>query len=221
MRMRLFRFDDPAHAESAELLPWHANGTLDPLERGRVDRHVAECVACRRDLAELVRIQEILKADDELDLAMPHSLDRMHALLDSGTRRRRTDVGGVMNRWIGLPLWARVAIPAQALLVVLLLALVIAGRSTEPAYYRLLGAAPTLAPDADRIVVVFAPGTTEQTMRQTLLRIAARVVDGPNAAGAYTLQLPSRTQNAALALLRARSEILFAEPTPRPQVQRP
>jgi putative zinc finger protein/fervidolysin-like protein len=221
MRMRLFRFDDPAHAQAAELLPWHANGTLDPLERGRVERHVAECVACRRDLAELVRVQEIVKADADLDLAMPDSLQRMHALLDAGRRRRRTDVGGMKNRWARLPLWARVALPVQAATMLLLVALVIAGRSTEPTYYRLLGAAPTLAPAADRIVVVFAPGTTEQTMRQTLLRIAARVVDGPNAAGAYTLQLPSRTQDAALALLRARSDVLFAEPTPLPQVRRP
>jgi len=221
MRMRLFRFDDPAHAQAAELLPWHANGTLDPLERGRVERHVAECVACRRDLAELVRVQEIVKADADLDLAMPDSLQRMHALLDAGRRRRRTDAGGMKNRWARLPLWARVALPVQAATMLLLVALVIAGRSTEPTYYRLLGAAPTLAPAADRIVVVFAPGTTEQTMRQTLLRIVARVVDGPNAAGAYTLQLPSRTQDAALALLRARSDVLFAEPTPLPQTHRP
>ena len=221
MRMRLFRFDDPAHAQAAELLPWHANGTLDPLERGRVERHVAECVACRRDLAELVRVQEIVKADADLDLAMPDSLQRMHALLDAGRRRRRTDAGGMKNRWARLPLWARVALPVQAATMLLLVALVIAGRSTEPTYYRLLGAAPTLAPAADRIVVVFAPGTTEQTMRQTLLRIAARVVDGPNAAGAYTLLLHSRTQDAALALLRARSDVLFAEPTPLPQTHRP
>ena len=221
MRMRLFRFDEPAHAQAAELLPWHANGTLDPLERGRVDLHVAECVACRRDLAELVRVQEMVKADDDFDLAMPTSLDRMHALLDAGRRRRRTDTGGMKNRWARLPLWVRVALPVQAATMLLLVALVIADRPTEPAYYRLLGAPPALAPDVDRIVVVFAPGTTEQTMRQTLLRIAARVVDGPNAAGAYTLQLPSRTLDAALALLRARSEILFAEPTPVPQARRP
>jgi len=221
MRMRLFRFDDPAHAEAAELLPWHANGTLDPLERGRVDRHVAECVACRRDLAELVRFREILKTNDDFDLAMPTSLDRMHELLDTGRRRRRTDAGGMKNRWARLPLWVRVALPVQAATMLLLVGLVIAGRSTEPAYYRLLGASPMLAPDADRIVVVFAPGTTEQTMRQTLLRIAARVVDGPNAAGAYTLQLHGGTQDAALVLLRARSDVLLAEPTPLPQPRRP
>jgi anti-sigma factor RsiW len=219
--MRLFRFDDPAHAEAAELLPWHANGTLDPLESRRVDRHVAECVACRRDLVELLRVREIVKADDDFDLAMPNSLDRMHALLDAGRRRRRTDAGGMKNRWARLPFWVRVVLPVQAATMLLLVVLVIAGRSTEPSYYRLLGAAPTLAPDADRIVVVFAPGTTEQTMRQILLRVAARVVDGPNAAGAYTLQLPGRTQDAALALLRARSDILFAEPTPLPQMHRP
>ena len=51
-------------------------------------------------------------------------------------------------------------------------------------------------------------------MRQTILRVKARVIDGPNAAGAYTLQLPAGAQNSALAAFRARSDVVFAEPTP-------
>jgi hypothetical protein len=218
--MRLFSFDDPVHMEAAELLPWYANGTLEARERTRVDRHVAECVACRRDLADSLRVQEILKANDDVDLALPNSLDRMHALLDAGRRRRRTDADGAMGRWVRLPLWVRLTIPAHALLTLLLVAFVLSGRPAEPTYYRLLGAAPMLAAEADRIVVVFAPSATEQTMRRTLLQLAARVVDGPNGAGAYTLQLPSRTLDSALALLRARSDVIFAEPIPTPQVRR-
>lgn len=57
--MRFFARQDPAHCETSELLPWLLNGTLDDAERGRVERHVAECVQCRR---ELVREREFSQA---------------------------------------------------------------------------------------------------------------------------------------------------------------
>jgi hypothetical protein len=210
--MRLFRFDDPAHAEASALLPWYANGTLNARECSSVERHVAECVACRRDLAELSHLQAALQEHD--DLGPPESLDRMHALLDTRSRPRPTGVGGLMHKWDRLPIWARVALSVQSGVLVLLLAVMIVGRPAGPHYYRALGAAPALTSGADRVVVVFAPGTSEQTMRHTILRVKARVVDGPNAAGAYTLQLPAGAQTSALAAFRARPDVVFAEPTP-------
>jgi anti-sigma factor RsiW len=210
--MRLFRFDDPAHAEASALLPWYANGTLNARERSSVERHVAECVACRRDLAELSQLQEALQEHD--DFEVPASLDRMHALLDIRSRPRPQGVGGLMDKWDRLPIWARVTLSMQSGLMVLLLAGMVIGRPASVQYYRALGAGPALASGVDRVVVVFAPGTSEQTMRQTILRVRARVVDGPNAAGAYTLQLPAGAQKSALAAFRARADVVFAEPTP-------
>jgi anti-sigma factor RsiW len=210
--MRLFRFDDPAHAEASALLPWCANGTLDAHERSSVERHVTECVACRRDLAELTRLQEAVQEHEDLDI--PESLDRMHALLDTGSRRGPRAIGGLKDKWDSLPLWARVCLTTQSGVLVLLLAVMLLGRPADPQYYRALGAAPARAPGADRVVVVFASGTAEQTMRQAILRVKARVVDGPNAAGAYTLQLPAGAQKSVLAAFRARPDVVFAEPTP-------
>ena len=37
--MRLFNFDDPSHRDTTALLPWYLNGTLDGVERARVERH--------------------------------------------------------------------------------------------------------------------------------------------------------------------------------------
>ena len=52
-------------------------------------------------------------------------------------------------------------------------------------------------------------------MRSLLLRLHARIVDGPSPAGAYTLQVPQGEQAAALALLRHTSSVVFAEPAPQ------
>jgi anti-sigma factor RsiW len=55
--MRLFRFDDPAHQEAAELLPWLVNDTLNRAEQVKVERHVAQCIACKQEVAHLRTLQ--------------------------------------------------------------------------------------------------------------------------------------------------------------------
>ena len=47
--MRLYPIDDPRHSEVADLLPWFANGTLDEDERARVERHLVDCIACKKE----------------------------------------------------------------------------------------------------------------------------------------------------------------------------
>jgi hypothetical protein len=49
--------------------------------------------------------------------------------------------------------------------------------------YRTLGAVPAANPG--NLVIVFDPRTDESRMRRLLLASQARIVDGPNDAGAY------------------------------------
>ncbi|MGH8132342.1 MAG: zf-HC2 domain-containing protein, partial [Steroidobacteraceae bacterium] len=46
---------DYPHQESWLLLPWLANGRLDPLQRLRVEQHVRGCSRCAREV-ELQRL---------------------------------------------------------------------------------------------------------------------------------------------------------------------
>ena len=62
------------------------------------------------------------------------------------------------------------------------------------------------------VVVVFHPDTTERQMRETLKAGQARLVDGPTAAGGYVLAVPAAKRTAALAALRARENVVLAEP---------
>jgi hypothetical protein len=103
---------------------------------------------------------------------------------------------------------ALVLLLASALTVPLL-----PGRSA-PSLYHTLGDTPLVVSARRGLVVVFRGERPEQEIRRLLLRVDARIVDGPSSVGAYTLQVPDGRQQAALALLRSDPAVVFAEPVP-------
>ena len=44
------RPDEDAHAEAEALLPWYSTGQLDEQDHALVEKHLATCVACQRQL---------------------------------------------------------------------------------------------------------------------------------------------------------------------------
>ena len=79
--MRLYPIDDPEHSDVADLLPWYANSTLDLQERARVERHLADCIACKQDLLVLRNVQAIYAAEAH-DQAASHGLARVRARIE-------------------------------------------------------------------------------------------------------------------------------------------
>jgi len=212
--MRLFRFDDPEHGETTELLPWLVNDTLSGAERVRVERHLAECVACRNEVESLRTLQAYIAQEGE-DPLLTHALGRINARLqevESGSGPRR------ILRWIALQWkqtrpWMRGAVIAQTALLALLTVAMLAHPS--PRYYRTLGSAPARANPDTELVVVFDAALPEREVRDLLLRLHARVVNGPSPEGVYTLEVAQGEQQAALAVLRRESSVVFAEPAPQ------
>lgn len=90
------------HREIAELLPWYANGTLDPEERAHVERHLQRCAECRRELEELEGLKAVLaqEAEEAMALApkqeasLQSALKRLGLEPESQPRRRQTHVFG-------------------------------------------------------------------------------------------------------------------------------
>ena len=210
--MRFFSRHDPEHCETTELLPWFLNGTLDDLEYRRVERHVAACVLCRRELGHEHEFRDAVVAVAP-DAAWRRSFARVESRIDameSGwrtwcTRRSwRAFAGG----WFALSPWARGAIAAQALLVCILAAGLY--RASDSPAYRTLGAAPS-AVTGETIIVVFDPATPEREIRQVILGEQARVVGGPSPGGAYTLMVKGEDVEGILARLRQNGVVRFAE----------
>lgn len=207
--MRLFSHDDPDHREAFELLPWLASGALDAEERARVERHVAECIACKRELAALKDLQEAIR-NEESDVECRRGLGRMMERIDhaeSGTmpwmRRVAHSLPGRLPAAVLLASWALVAVLAVQLF-----------RQEEPHTFRVLSAPTQAAPDTPGLVVVFAADQPERHIRELLLRIDARITDGPGPEGAYVLALNRGDLPSALVQLRADRGVVFAEPMP-------
>jgi anti-sigma factor RsiW len=196
-----------------ELLPWLVNDTLRGVERAGVERHLAECAACRGEMEDLRTLQASI-AEDDVNPEVTHALGRLNGRLD-GARpglNARQILRWISTQWSGSRPVLRGAVIAQfAVLSVLIGALL---TQSAPQYYRTLGTSPGRVSAGDQVVVVFNPSLRETELRGILLDLHARIVDGPSPAGAYTLELAPGEQRAALAKLRRHQSVVFAEPVP-------
>jgi len=208
--LRFFRLDDPEHRRASDLLPWLLNDTLEGEERARVERHVAECVRCRRE-RDLLRTLQAAVASSEPDPAIDAAIARVRGRLDElearpSLRLWRTLTGG----WQESRPWIRALIAVQAVGLLGLAVTVLNGGEPAAVYHSLGSVSPRALGDA--VVVVFRDDSTAVQIGGLLLRLHGRLVDGPNAAGAYTLQVPAGQRTPALAALRADPIVVFAEP---------
>jgi anti-sigma factor RsiW len=198
--------DHDPHAETRELLPWLANGTLAGAELERVQAHLAVCPACRQALAWERSLRAAGQADPPL--SAQHALDALLPRL--GAQEAPAVVRG---RWAGLPAandarWLRSLAVLQAG-IIFALGLHLAWPGAGEARYRTLGAS---AAAPGNIVVSFDPSTPERELRRILQASGARVVDGPSAAGAWVLAVAPAASGPALRRLRAEPAVVLAEP---------
>ena len=217
MNLRFFHRDDPAHRDASELLPWLVNGSLGGAERDSVERHVRECVTCRREL-EATRTLQAAAASEERDPAVLSALARLRVRLDeedAGWLGRLRYASG--RGWRAAQPWVRGTLAVQFGLILLLggalTGALLSERSTAP-LYRTLSDAAAPASNRSAVVVVFRADTTEEEMRRLLQRLDARVVDGPSSIGAYTVAVREEQRAAVLGLLRADPVVMLAEPAP-------
>lgn len=118
-----------SHQECWELLPWLANGTLEPDEAARVEEHLAACAICREELRacrELAASLPGAAADPGSAPGLARVIARIEAEAAAGHPMRRRDDragpdgrrGRPRDRWRALlaatPRPVRVAFWAQA-----------------------------------------------------------------------------------------------------------
>ncbi len=200
------------HQEALELLPWYATGAIEPADRVKVEAHLSDCTSCREDLATERQLRAAV-ADLPLDacLGFAEFRRRIGIAPPLATQRRphrRRSATGAPDRSRRTS-WA----VAAQVATVLIFAGVAFPAMQKPAEYRTLGSAPDHP--AGNMVVMFGPTMTERTMRQLLGSIGASLVEGPTSAGVYILSVASNQRAAALAELRARSDVTLAQPIDR------
>jgi anti-sigma factor RsiW len=194
-----------AHRDAQELLAWYATGKLEPGEHAQVAAHLAGCSECQRDLAFQHKLAAGIAA---MPVDVEQGWTRLRELAEAEDAAPVKRAPGFGRQGVGFLGWG-----VAASLAIALGATLMPSASTQLAQngtYHALGAAPTAAPG--NMIVIFRPDVTEARMRGALRAAGARMVDGPTAADAYVLATPAGRRAAALALLKARHEIVLAEP---------
>jgi len=199
-----------AHRDAQELLAWYVTGKLEADEHARVGAHLSGCADCQRDLAFQRKLEAGIAA---MPVDVEQGWSRLRDLAEAeeipapaprGLRFGREQAG-----YLGWGIAASLAVALGATLMPTAATQLAQNTSADGAYHA-LGAAPTAAPG--NMIVIFRPDVTEAEMRGALRAADARLVDGPTAADAYVLSTPAAKRTAALALLKARHEIVLAEP---------
>ena len=204
MKARILPLESDEHRQAELLLPWLANGTLEPAERSRVEAHVSQCARCRSVLAFQARLRSAPGADAQAPDAVNRDWAVLRARLEphpSATTRSHAPARPGRVPWWPLALGLQFAV-----ILGLAIALVASSRAPEP--YQALGTA--VSPPAANALVVFRPEATEAQIRAALRSIEARVVGGPTVTDAYLLQVPALGPR-AIARLRAEPAVLQVE----------
>ncbi|HEY2737887.1 MAG TPA: zf-HC2 domain-containing protein [Thermoanaerobaculia bacterium] len=215
---------DRLHRRVWDLLPWYANGTLEDGERRTVESHLAACSRCREELSACRGLGELLQQVPEVAPA-PHPAHLARILEKIGDHERtawQSPLESLRNLLTATPRPVRWALAAQLVLVLGLglgLSLHRQPRQlqTAPAAYRTLSDGPAATSStipSSRLRLVFAPGTTEQEIRDLLLGIRGQIVSGPSSLGVYTVEVPTGPDplDDVLAHIRKHRQVSLAEP---------
>lgn len=194
--------DRDGHHEFLELLPWYVTGQLDEAEAARVEAHLDGCDECQAEL----RFEERLESEvARLPFEVEAGWARMRQRVESDQPKRRV----LRDLRTGAP-WLGWGVAAALMLGLGVLMAPTQRQAPTTDTYHVLGAASAAEPG--NVVVIFRPDTTEKLMREALKASGARLVDGPTPADAYVLRVPAAQREAALSSLRARREIVLAQP---------
>jgi hypothetical protein len=219
---------DRLHRRVWDLLPWYANGTLEDGERRAVETHLAACSLCREELTACRGLGELLRQVPEIAPA-PHPAHLARILGQIGADERaawRSPLESLRNLLTATPRTVRWALAAQLALVLglagSLLLLRPASQVRNPtaaaaSYQTLSDSAPAAIGATSptvRLRVVFAPGTSEQEIRDLLLGIRGQISAGPSPLGVYTVEAPAGPDPLAdvLTHLRKHRQVSLAEP---------
>jgi len=205
--------DTDLHTQTARLVPWLVNGTLDAEGAATVRAHLADCAQCRADFDSQVQLYEAMRSEGPLVFAAEPSFQKLMARIEAGeqavappaperTRRhriapRRHDEPGIGTRSRqreqphplrapAIVRWLAAAVVIEALGLSFAAWMWHARESTAAPYVTLTSPAPSFGTGA-HARVVFKSGMTLDELAALLRSTGAHIEDGPTEANVYTL----------------------------------
>jgi hypothetical protein len=198
--------DTPQRARIAEMLPWHAAGTLSRREADEVEKALAEDADLARQF-ELVRaeLSETIRLNESLGAPSARAAQTLFAAIDAEQRAAPPQKLGLVARASAfvtgfspraLALWG-----GAAALVIVLQAAILGGVlvKTRVGTFETASYPEKPAPGAF-VLIRFAPQATAADITRFLDGRKAVIVDGPRAGGLYRVRVaPAALPNGQLA----------------------
>ena len=204
------KIDTSTHQQVFELLPWYVNGTLAEAERAAVQRHLTECLVCRRELDAQRSLQEMFEHSETVPLAPRQGLSTLMAKIDSQARPE----SGFMIRLRPLASHWRIAAAVAVLAIgaVAAVSLSVRDERREPLFRTLSSDnGVVVEDDAPLLQVIFEDSVAEADARSILSGLRGRVIAGPSDTAAYTIEVDPSEVALSLETLRADPRVRFAE----------
>ena len=230
--------ENPSHDDISLLLPWYANGSLDSSQKTLVEEHVRYCMSCRRELVTERRTLEAFHHENPLDQSIQAGFERLNRRIVActpghGRKYRPAAVHQIWHRLLdtvrsfkGARLrLALVATPLALIAIGFLLTRLPLEQpsgsdghnvnGTATGGYQTLSNPVAGVANPDDVLVIFATGTSIETIKELLDSLPAEFIDGPNSAGVYTVRLldisGEEERQATIVRLRGEREVSFAE----------
>lgn len=195
--------DEEQHREIDLLLPWYANGTLAQGEARKVERHLALCASCQRELEALEHVRAaVILSSEEVPAPSAEGLERVLARIEAEEQAKEVERTSwwevlwdrVRSLALPPPLPAWRLVPVLAVLVIIvqsatLITMVGRGALAPGAYRTLSGPSDGLTSRNPRLIIVFHEGASAGAVRELLLRLDGNIIRGPTPEGAYTVEI--------------------------------
>lgn len=209
------------HAKVWQLLPWYINGTLSGDEQLFVTLHSTVCLVCHKELGLQRALRESVRAPEMDDVVVTTSFERLSAQIAAASPRSPVSAGKAARLVAGIGSWLRdLAVPAYIGAAAMLLAAVVSYSALNVSplpinnTFRTLSNSTAPAAPTANLRIIFAEKLSTSERASILNQSGLTAVTGPDERGMYYVKSASQTREAtaaALSLLRANEQILFAE----------
>ena len=210
------------HARAHELLPWMVNGRIAGDDAAWLDEHLAECAACRAELAAERRIREAITRESTVEFAPQASFNQLWKRIEADAHAPATDAPAATPRAnrgpgqarAGSRPWLRAVLAAQAA-AILVLCGVLWQRPAASAYRTVTDAPPGPIVSGPVVKAIFDDRVRLADVKDILAGSGLVVASGPSEAGIYVLVARDAHARAispaTLERLRADPRVRFAE----------
>lgn len=214
------------HARAHELLPWRVNGRIEGHDAAWLDGHLAQCDACRNELAAQQRVRDAIAREPTVEFAPQAAFNRLWKRIEADAHEghEAQDAHGPHHGTPPArprsPRWMRTALGLQAAAIAALcVALWRAPPAPAPAYRTVTDAPVGATIGVPVVKAIFDDQVRLADVKDILAASGLVIAAGPSEAGVYTLvprdagvaDIPPAT----LARLRSDPRVRFAEPGAR------